>query len=90
MSLTARALSATFSWRQPYATARSRAISVVGVAISTCWSTPSSIRLGTCSSAALNSASLGRNITTNSGVEENCDQYDFALSFVTCSRIWRP
>ena len=45
--------SAIVSWRQPYATARSSAISVVGVAMITCWSTPSSISAGSCSSAAL-------------------------------------
>ena len=45
--------------------------------------TPSSIRSGTCSSAVLNSASPGRNITTNSGDESNCDQYAFWLSLVT-------
>ena len=52
----------------PMAYARNKAMSVVGVARITRWSTPFSIRHGSCSSAALKKVSPGRKRTTNSGV----------------------
>ena len=44
-------------------------MSVVGVAMSTCLPTPSSMSEGISCKAALYMASLGRNMTTNSGVQ---------------------
>src|SRR4051812_4542080 len=68
-SLILRAFSSIASCCQPYATARSSAISVVGLAGMTRFSTPHSMSDGSFSSAALKNISPGRNMTTNSGVE---------------------
>jgi hypothetical protein len=66
------AFSARASWCQPYATALSSAISVVGVAMRTPCSGPYSIRPGSCWRAAYRRDSPGRNITTYSGVGWKC------------------
>jgi len=74
------ACSAIFSCRQPYETARNRAIRVVGVARMTFCATPNSINSGSCSKAALKKFSPGRKSTTNSGEGPNCSQYDLLAS----------
>ena len=66
--------SATRSCCHPYATARSIASSVVGVAIRTRRAMASSISDGSASSAAPYRCSPGRNITTKSGAESSSAQ----------------
>ena len=58
----------------PNSTARSRAIKVVGVAITTWFCALNSMSEGSASRAALNSASLGKKQTTKSGAFSNCFQ----------------
>ena len=68
------AFSAISSCLHPYATARSKAIKVVGVANITLWSTPHWISSGSCSNAALKKVSPGKKSTTNSGACANWSQ----------------
>jgi len=72
------AFCASFSCRHPYATARSSAINVVGVARIIFCSTPHSIRLESLSSAALKKHSPGKNRTANSGAWSNWSPIRFA------------
>src|SRR5206468_1536480 len=87
-SLICSAFLAICSWRHPKAIARRSAISVVGVATTTRLAIPSSMRLGSASTAADTNASPGMNITTSSAAFPNSSQYALPASALMCCLTW--
>src|ERR1039458_4929675 len=79
---------ASRSWRHPYDTVWSSAMSAVGPVSSTWLDSANSVSVGSASKAAESSASPGTKHTTKSGERSNCFQYSLDESFWTWARTW--